>query len=230
MRPPRILALAVLAAAACGRGAPASGPACPHDETLGREAPFEVVIASAPTRIRRDLDLAGLTRIQGAETLGPGGKLEGLTVVEHQLAYKTGIALSKPLFGGPACAWIDKLTVDLTPKSITIYVPSDYPEDGCESEQILAHERQHEDIHRDTLAEYADLMRRALGKADWLPARGTPLAVADRAEAERRVEEMVDKITKPVYGDFKEELKKRQAVLDVPENYNWVSLRCRHWK
>jgi hypothetical protein len=224
------LACIVLSAAACGRGRPSAGPACPHDLALDRAAPVSVVVSPVATVVRRDLDLDGLMKIKGAETLGPGGKLQGLTVVEHRLAYKTGIALANPLFGGPACAWIDKLTVNLTPASLTIYVPREYPEDGCESEQILAHERQHEDVHRDTLAEYADEMRRALARADWLPARGTPLAVADRAEAERRIEEMVDKAAKPVYGRFKEELAKRQAVIDVPENYRWVSRRCSHWK
>ena len=176
------------------------------------------------------MDLEGLTKIPGMENLGPGGKLQGLTVVEHKMAYKTGIAVSKHLFGGPECAWIDKLTVDLTPASMTIFVPREYPEDGCESEQILAHERQHEEIHRDTLAEYAEEMRRALTRADWLPARGTPLAVSDRAEAERRVEAMVDKATKPVYARFKATLAERQAVIDVPENYRWVSRRCANWK
>jgi hypothetical protein len=230
VRPREFLALAVLAAAACGRGLPSSGPACPHDPALDRAAPVEVVVSSVATIVRRDLSLDGLMKIPGMESLGPGGKLQGLTVVEHRLAYRTGIAVSRRLFGGPSCAWVDKLTVDLTPASMTIYVPSEYPEDGCESEQILAHERQHEEIHRDTLAEYEDLMRRALAKADWLPARGTPLAVAERAEADRRVEEMVDKATKPVYADFKEELKKRQAVIDAPENYRWVSRRCAGWK
>ncbi|MFI5346683.1 MAG: hypothetical protein ACHQ51_09950 [Elusimicrobiota bacterium] len=230
MRLREFIALAVLASAGCGRGAPSSGPACPHDLALDRAAPIEVVVSSMTTAIRRDVDLAGLNKLPGTEALGPGGKLQGLTVVEHRLAYKTGIALTSPLFGGPACAWVDKLTVNLTPASMTIYVPREYPEDGCEAEQILAHERLHEEAHRDTLTEYADEMRRALSRADWLPARGTPLAVADRAEAERRIESMVDKAAKPVYARFKEELAKRQAVIDDPENYRWVSRRCSNWK
>lgn len=222
--------VAALALAACGRGSPASGPACPHDPDLGRAAPFEVVVGSVPTVIRHDTDLAGLARVPGTEALGPGGKLQGLTVVEHRLAYRTGIAVTSRLLPGPVCSWIDKLTVDMTPQSLTILVPRDYAEGSCEYEQILAHERLHEEVHRDTLAEYADRMRRALAATAWLPARGTPLAVADRPEAERRVEEMVDKATKPVYAEFQAELKRRQSELDVPENYLWVARRCGHWK
>jgi hypothetical protein len=230
MRKGLAVALAALAAAACGRGAPVAGPACPRDPSYDRVPAFEVVFGTVATSVRHDLGLADLARLPGTEALGPGGKLQGLTVAEHQLAYKSGVAVTSKLFGGPECAWIEKLTVDVTPRSMTIYVPSEYPEGSCEEEQILAHERQHEEIHRDTLAEYADVMRGALGKADWLPGRGAPLAVSGRDEADRRVDEMVDKITKPVYAEFKAELAKRQAVIDVPENYRWVSRRCDHWK
>lgn len=230
MRLRHFIALTALAAAGCGRGPGASGPACPHDLALDRTPPMEVVVSSVATVVRRDLDLRGLAALPGTEALGPGGEIQGLTVAEHRLAYRTAIAVAPRLFGGPECAWIDHLTVDMTPASLTIYVPSEYPDGGCESEQILDHERQHEEIHRDTLDEYAGEMRRALARADWLPARGTPLAVADRAEAERRVEEMVDKAAKPVYARFKRTLAERQAVIDVPENYRWVSRRCARWK
>jgi hypothetical protein len=237
MRPWTLLALAALAsAAACGRGSPlgSGGPACPHDLALDRTASTSVVVSSIATVVRHDLDQAALSRLPGLESVGPGGKLQGLTMIHHQLNYKTGIALTRPplLGGGPRCAWIDDLTVDLTPElgKIEVFVPSDYPEESCEYQQILQHELQHDETHRDALAQAADDMRRALAKADYLPARGTPLAVADRPEAERRIEAMVDKITKPVFDDFEKTLKDRQAVIDLPENYRWVARRCSNWK
>lgn len=231
MRARPLLVLAVLAAAACGRGSPlGGGPACPHDLEFDRTAPVTVVSHTVVTAVRHDLSLEGIARLPGTESLGPGGKLQGLTVVHHQLSYKTGIAMTRPLFGGPRCAWIDKLTVDMTPDKMEIYVPSEYPENSCEYDQILSHERQHEETHRDALQLAVEEMRRALAKADYLPARGTPLAVADRPEAERRIEEMVDKATKPVYAEFKDSLRKRQAVIDLPENYQWTERRCSHWK
>jgi hypothetical protein len=221
----------VLVFAACGKKPSfLGGPACPHDMELDRTASTTVVVSSIPEVVRHDLSLVEVSHLSGTETLGPGGKLQGVTMVKHRLDYKTGIALTHPLFGGPRCAWIDHLTVDLTPEKIEIFVPSDYPEESCEYEQILEHERQHEDTHRDALAQEADDMRRALAKADYLPARGTPLAVADRPEAERRIEAMVDKAAKPVFADFSRTLKERQAVIDLPENYRWVARRCSNWK
>lgn len=231
MRARPLLVVAVLAAAACGRRTPLIGAqVCPHDLSLDRAAPAAVVSSPVTTVVRHDVSLEGIARLPGTEALGPGGKLQGLTVVQHQMNYKTAVALARPLFGGPRCAWIDTLTIDVTPEKMEIYVPSEYPEGSCEYDQILAHERQHEDTHRDVLAATVEEMRAALAKADYLPARGTPLAVADRPEAERRIEKMVDKATKPVYARFKEELRRRQAVIDLPENYRWTQNRCQNWK
>ena len=223
----RAAAVLLLAAAACGRG-PAAGPACPHDLSLERSPEFRVLVSSVPTAVRRDLDFAGLSRLAGVETVG--GKLEGLTVVDYRLAVRTDLELSRSRAGPQSCAWLKSLTVDLTPASIVIYVPRDYAPDSCESEEILAHERRHEEIHRRLLDEAAESVRRALSKFDRLPARGTPLAVSDRAEAGRRIDALVDGAVKPVYDDFQRELAKEQAVLDTPENYRWTSLRCPRWK
>ena len=228
---PLLLALAVLSVSACeNKPAILGGPACPPDPGLERTAKSSVVVSPIETIVRHDLSLAAVAALPGTETLGPGGKLQGLTVVRHQLRYKTAIAVTSPLFGGPRCAWLEKLTVDVTPDKIEIYVPSEYPEESCEYQQILLHERSHEETHRDALAQASGDLRMALAKAEELPARGAPLTVADRPEAERLIEAMVDKATKPVYAEFQRTLKERQAVIDLPENYRWVARRCSNWK
>jgi len=228
MRRLAAVALGVLAAA-CGRGG-ASGPACPHDLALDRAVDFEVVLSTFATGLRRDLGLADLAKYPGVEALGPGGRFQGLTVARQELRYRTGVAVARKPFGGPSCAWIDKLTVDITPTRSEIIVPSEYPDGSCQYDQILAHERSHDETTRDALAEAAEDLRRALRRADWLPAKGTPIAVADRAEAERRLEAAVDKVVKPVYDADLARLKERQAVIDLPENYRWTARRCDSWK
>ena len=231
MAPSRLLPLlALLAAAACGRASPQDGPACPHDEFLDREVHFRVVISSVPTIVRRDLDLAALMRIHNTDKLGGTGELRGLTIVEHRLGYKTGIAVAKGFFKSRSCAWLDRLTVDLTPGEVTIFVPKEYAEGSCRDTEVLRHERLHEEMHRRGLEEAAGEMRRDLARARWLPARGTPLEVADRAEAERRLDGMVLKVIRPAYDRFKERLEKEQAVIDLPANYEWVTRRCPDWK
>jgi len=224
----RRLALGVLLGAAACDGAPrAPRAACPHAE--GRASvDFTVLVSSVPTTIRRDLGLADIARLSAGG--GEGGKLQGLTIVRHQLGYKTGVAVTSLPLRRSQCAWIDDLTVDMTPGEITIYVPREYEPSSCEAAEILRHEQEHEEIHRRLLEEAAQNVRRALAKADWLPARATPLEVADRAEAERRFEKDVEKVVAPVYEDFKKELALEQAALDAPENYERIARRCPGWK
>ncbi|MBI3564266.1 MAG: hypothetical protein HY079_03610 [Elusimicrobia bacterium] len=228
MRARRLTLLAACALSACGREP--SGAACPHDPGRYEDAPMTVVLDPAPATVRRDLSVADLAKYPGTEALGPGGKLQGLTVARQELRYRTGIAVRPRLFGGPSCAWIDALTVDITPREVVILVPREYAPGTCQDEQILAHERSHEETIRDELAQAAADMRLALRRADWLPGRATPLAVADRAEAERRIEAMIDKAVKPVYDAHMARLKERQAVIDLPENYRWTSSRCASWR
>ena len=131
MAPSRLIPILVLlAAAACENALPTGGPACPHDEFLDRQVPFNVVVSSVPTLVRRDLDIEALSRIRNAERLGPG-KLQGLTVVEHRLGYNTGVAVAKGFLRPRSCAWLESLTVDLTPGEVTIYVPREYAEGSC---------------------------------------------------------------------------------------------------
>lgn len=219
---------ASLAACGSGSGGPDDGAVCAHDLSAPRVPDFEVTAGTTPTVVRRDVDMAGMQRLNGAETVG--GKLQGLTEVEHRFGYRTQIALKPRLFKEKSCAWLEKVTVDLTPSEVTIFVPKEYDPDSCEYEEIMTHERQHEEIHRRLLQDEAADMRRALAKADYLPARGTPLAVYNRAEADARVEAMIEKNLRPSYAAFKEALAKENAVIDMPDNYKWTSLRCAHWK
>lgn len=227
MRARSLACTALVAAAACGR-APSGGAGCPPDPSKARAPVFEVVVSSKPTQVRRDLDMAALARLPHSENLD--GKLQGLTVFQHRLAVRTEIAVTRPFFGGQACAWLERVTVDLTPVQAVIYTPSDYAEDSCQTEQILAHERQHEETHREVLAEEAESMRRALAAAADLPGPGAPLPAADRPDAERLLGQRVDEAASPVYAGFLEELGRRQAVIDLPENYRWVARRCPSWK
>ena len=225
-----IFAFAVLAcAAACGRGGLGPGATCGRD---GIRTPldFSVRVAPVETVVRRDVDLAGLVRVRGGSERSDGGKTQGLTVVEHRLGYKTGVALTTNPFQSRPCAWMSSLAVDMTPGQVTIYVPSEYAADSCEGREILSHERQHEEIHRRLLEKAAADVRAALAKADWLPTRGGAVPVADRAEAEKRFEAQVDKVIDPPYEAFKRDLQTEQAAIDTPENYRFVTSRCSGWK
>ncbi|MEQ1919117.1 MAG: hypothetical protein ABL955_07965, partial [Elusimicrobiota bacterium] len=137
-----------------------------------------------PTILRRDLDLAGIA----AETHGPTGegKQQGLTEVEHQLAFHT--LVNTEAVRGRSCVWFDEVHVNLTPASIQIFVPREYSENSCEYLAVLAHEREHERVHREYLTSAVKEIEDALTAAKWLPAKGNPLETADLTQAQAALE------------------------------------------
>jgi hypothetical protein len=226
MDPRRLALVLLLGAAACDRAPRVPFGACPRDE-IRDPVDFAVLVSSVPTTIRRDLGLAEIARLSAGG--GEGGRIQGLTIVKHQLYFKTGVAVARRLLR-PPCAWIDHLTVDLTPTQVVIYVPREYEPSSCEAVEILRHESEHEEIHRRLLGEAARGVRAAIAKADWLPTRANQIAVADRPDAEARFEKDVEKVVDPVYADFQAELAREQAAIDTPENYERVARLCSHWK
>lgn len=212
---------------ACGRGGGSgTGSACPHDPGFDRGDVVRVRADIPAAVLRRDLDLAALTGQSGGAA-GPG-KAQGLTEVRHQLAFRTLVKAETSR--GRVCVWFEQVNVDLTPASVQIFVPREYPEDSCEYLAVLAHEREHERVHHERLTAAAREIEEALAAAKWLPARGNPFEAADRAEAEAALTAKIRKVVTPVYEKYKEDLTLAQAELDKPELYQWVSKRCAGWK
>ncbi|PIR18502.1 MAG: hypothetical protein COV48_07175 [Elusimicrobia bacterium CG11_big_fil_rev_8_21_14_0_20_64_6] len=212
--------------AACGRPDSGQKTACPHDPSFDRSRFIRVRADAPPTSLRRDLSLAQLASESHGST--GAGKAQGLTEVEHRLAFRS--LLSMETARGRTCVWFDQINVDLTPASIQIFVPREYPDVSCESMAILEHEREHERVHRERLARAAREIKNALTAAKWLPARGNPLEIEDRAAAEAALDARIRKVVTPVYDQYKFDLAAAQKDLDRPELYRWVSTRCRGWK
>ncbi|MBI5245769.1 MAG: hypothetical protein HY923_01200 [Elusimicrobia bacterium] len=178
-----------------------------------------------PAVLRRDMTLAALAR----ETTNTGpGRSQGLTVVESRLSY--GSKTSSLTQNGRLCVWMEEVLVDLTPASVEIIVPSEYPEGSCEYDAILLHEREHERVYQERVAAAVAEIRDALVTAKWLPARGNPLEAADQASAEAALNAKIRKVVDPAYANYKEQLGAAQAELDQPALYQWVSKRCSAWK
>ena len=69
------------------------------------------------------MNLAALAR--ETSSTGPG-RSQGLTVVESRLAYSSQVQSRKE--NGRLCVWMDEVGVDLTPASVEIIIPSEYPD------------------------------------------------------------------------------------------------------
>jgi hypothetical protein len=219
-------ALLLAAGAGCSRSS-ADAPACPHVGVPDRARVVLVRHTPLKAALRRDLSLSELAR----EGEGVGtGRLQGLTVVDHSFERKWSRTISSSRKPGRMCVWLTKFIVDLTPSRAEMFVPREYPDGSCEETEVLRHEREHEDAHRASLTEFSERLSRDLAAADWLPVEGAPLEVADEAEADARLDAAFEKIFAPARASFLERLERRNAVLDIPENYRWVTSRCKGWK
>lgn len=217
---------ALVPLAACSRPS-ADGPACPHEGVPDRAAVVSVTHQPLKAELRRDLSLAELARL--GEGVG-SGRLQGLTVVEHSFERKWTRTITSSHKDGRYCVWLTKLKVDLTPAKAEVYVPREYPPGSCEHDEVLKHERDHEDAHRESLAEFTSRLADAFAAADWLPVEGAPLEVSGEEDADARLDAAFERIFAPERARFLEELGRRNAVLDIPDNYRWVTARCRDWK
>lgn len=222
MRPALALCVAL---AACGPGKPDAAP-CSHDPSFDRSSLVRVRLEIPPAALREDVDLPALGALSGG--LVDAGKLQGLTLVEHQVSFRAAMSLAKGL--SRTCAWFDSVHVDMSPASVEIFVPKEYPRGSCEYDAVLAHEREHERVNRERLEAAARAVTEALESARWLPAKGNPIEVSDPASTEAALNEKIRKVVHPVYDGFLESLRREQAFLDKPELYQWVSKRCQGWK
>lgn len=221
----RFAAVLALLLAACGKSEPGDGSACPHQPGADRSDFIRVTGGFPPTVLRRDLDLAGLAVESGGVS---GARPQGLTSVGHQLRFRS--LVNAETARGRTCVWFDQVTVDLTPSSVQIFIPTEYPDGSCEYDAILVHEREHERVHRESLTAAAAEIHAALQAATWLPARGNPLETGDRDAAQAELETKIRRVVEPVYASYKEKLALAQADLDRPDLYQWVSKRCSGWK
>jgi hypothetical protein len=173
--------------------------------------------------IDRAESLAGLAARAGGDS-----KVRGLTLTDDRFAVRTRLMTRRS--GRATCAWIEEAVVDLTPASVTIFVPRDYPEGSCEHDAVLAHEREHVATHRERLEAAATEMRAALASARWLPLKGNPIESGDPAAAQAALEERLRKVLLPVHEKFRADLRAAQADLDRPDLYEWWGRRCASWK
>ena len=216
--------------AAAGPSAPAeSVEACLESAALQPRTVFDVVVATYPTVIERRLSISEINRIRPVQ-LPPKAVAHGLTVADYHLRYNVRSEVASGTPGGPFCAWLKSVVVNMTPEAIGIYIPKEYKPNSCESKQLLLHELEHERLFRKGLADAIDKLRLILANAKSLPGPLTPINAATPHEAYARLKAMADQVVHPAYDDFIAKTKLEQESLDTPETYRALGERCSGWK
>jgi hypothetical protein len=190
---------------------------------------YTVLVSTYPTAVERGLSIAEINRLR-TQSLPAFARAHGLSVAEYSLQTivreeETGSGADRRL-----CAWISSVVVKLTLQSVRIYIPSEYPPGGCESEHLLLHEKEHERLFRRAVERTVAKMRLALARAADLPDEPTPVDASDGGKARARLKRRVDGVVRPIYEDLLRTSAAEQRELDSPETYRRLSASCSGWK
>ncbi len=177
------------------------------------------VVPASEAEIRRRAGEAG-----GAHA-GAGVVTRGLTT--SRLAGRASYTFTKVERRdgrSEGCVALRSVSARLANEDVTILVDRRYPEGSCEREAILAHEREHVRIGRDTLREWEGGARDRLG------------AVAERwggrwlgPGGERALSDALDAAVSDLVARVEADAARGNARIDTPASYAEVQRRCRSW-
>lgn len=94
---------------------------------------------------------------------------------------------------------------------------------------MLAHEKQHVQIHREVYQEYQRQLQAKMALATGLPTHSRPITALNWEEGKEALGKMINEVINPVFEDFEMELSRRNGLLDSAENYEELKSRCSDW-
>jgi hypothetical protein len=155
--------------------------------------------------------------------------INGLTQAGYQTDAQFHCGGYKRWFKDEYVMWIDSMTVEFTYNTMTVYVSNAYPEGSCPYEQILAHEKQHVEIHREVYREFQGKIQERMASVTGLPTHSHPITTLHWDEGKESMGKMISDAINPVFEEFEAELARRNGLLDSPENYAELKNRCPDW-
>lgn len=179
-------------------------------------------------KVRHDMTTAQIERLRTNKE-PKGWHNPGLTVSEHVLNTRYELAMEQARPGAPYRVRVDHLTVEFTYTVLEVYVASEYGAGTCEYREILKHEMEHVAIHAATYRKYRRLLKTRLETAGVLPTKQKPIVAKSAAQAQARVDKIVQGITRPISDAFARELVLGHARIDTPANYKAIQGRCKGW-
>jgi len=199
------------------------------------QGPVEVDVRLAKTDNAYILDQtsAQLTRNFGKNmdtTLATDGKwmVSGVTVVggnnlrsQFGAEFKTSTNYSSDTM----CFTISKITYEIQ-YSPDVYIASDYKNMGCRYSATLAHEKRHVAADERTFTDYIPYFKDQLERAaEAMPPKG-PIPVSQSQDAQHAALKELAEGAAPLWDELLALRRKRQALIDTPENYMRDTALC----
>ncbi len=148
----------------------------------------------------------------------------GLTVTELRYSMSTKVMVHSR--GGRHCANLTEVTFKIGYDDLDVFVARNYRPGTCEHRAINAHEHEHVQVFRSSLATYAPKIQDRLERI----ARGMkPIRVGSPKVAAQRFQDRIYYAIKPFLDGMQERQAKLNAALDTEENYRREQARCSDW-
>jgi hypothetical protein len=219
---PLVAAVAV-SLAACGR-APLDGVAArfvPFESRCASlpDASFEVAVA--PVDVREDFSLPYGELARMGVPSSPRHSTVGLT--RASFGYRSTLELDglEDTRAGRVCARA-RVRVEVSAAPMTVYVAREYAGDACREPLILEHERRHVEVFTAYAAEIAPAL-----------ARGLEASIGNRltygstmAGAQAAIKEALDAELGVFLAQASDELARRNAAIDTPDEYERLAREC----
>ena len=222
----RLVVLLVLCLTVCANAASAAtqAPACPpYSKAIVLDFKTQT---PAPT-YNRNLNVAGIRNLfltRGQSSGGPHSRALGITAIETMLSLRASSRLVPQQNG--YCVYLTSVDADFGWQKLQVFVASELKQGGCGYNAVLDHENQHVAINRETVAQYAPLIRARIEES--LRAQ-KPIFTQNTGGTTDAILEGVKNQAGTVIDQFGSTLSQRQGVIDTASNYSATSALCRDW-
>ncbi len=182
------------------------------------DIPVFVTPVFGETRFDTSLDLARLQSLANHEanvTPHYDTLTLGLASYTSLMQFQIPI-LHQRLPDGSYCARVQSLSARIGYDPITVYVANEFQKGTCAFQAVLSHEQKHIDVNRALLNEYGPKIQSRL--AAFLKTQGM-FIVPNKDYADKLLRERVKKIVSDLTKEMMEENKRRQKLIDTPQEY-----------
>ena len=155
----------------------------------------------------------------------PGWVILGLTKISDQVRLGQAIIRTTQLRDGRMCVWLAQVNAILGDPVMNVYVASEYAPGTCEYGVILNHENTHVRFNLETLRDWMPSMKAAVSEA----ARRKFPAIFPGPPSEDQLRAYLFDNLRSVFDLMDEDMAKRNATIDTPENYAREHAKCGNW-
>lgn len=197
---------------------------CP-EVANGASPEIDIRIPDPKIVYHHDVDLFGLPKLEHYSERPPSGSvLLGLTQIADAFTAQSHFTLY-PLSGGRYCAVLRRVDAVLGNPVMNVYVAEEYPPDSCEYNVILAHENTHVRFNLETLRDWLPTVRAALSEA----AKHKFPAIFPHKPDDKEMGQYLLSNMQATFALMGEDMAKRNATIDTPENYRRENAKCHNW-